>query len=511
MKKENLKKTFLIIFFASFLFLIFSNYILAAELELKYPQVAGAEVPNTTKTTLPNYVKYLFNFSIIIAALIAFASFVFGGFRYISSAGSPNALKDAKDQISAGILGLIIILASWLLLTTINPQLIFLTVLPKQFAKGVILYAGDEAACRRFLDAPEKSGEEGKDFLRVRRSLDTLEGFNGKAQSIYFYDSSDELEVFIFPETNYKGTSVQSYRTQDAGNCAPVSGGSSIELYWKIPGVYLFAEKDYAVTTENKEPKLFIADTAEFVDWHDKALSLKILPFTQPDCRIGLEYAGACKYCPDCESIHEGYHCSGCLNPVPTTIAKYGAIVHEQTNFEGDCEVFFQDDPDFMAQEGRACPNSWPGPYCVEGVADRASAIHIFKQSLSASDISGEGVTLYADYDWNQEGGGKQKDDCAGGDCKCGPITGKNNRPTIISPLGFTDGASEPAGSDCTYVLGHTNGSSIKVDGNYIAVLFRLDGRCEVFKPSGDYRLDGNHIGNDKAWALMVIPVSRDN
>ena len=82
-------------------------------------------VPKTVEgTSLPDYVKYIFNFAIIIAGAVAFGVTVLGGIRWLTSAGDPSKLRDAKDQIFAAFLGLIILLSSYLILTTINPQLV---------------------------------------------------------------------------------------------------------------------------------------------------------------------------------------------------------------------------------------------------------------------------------------------------------------------------------------------------------------------------------------------------
>lgn len=102
--------------------LFVSGLALAQDLEIQYPTIPGA--PSLEGgDLLPEYIKYLYNFSIIIAGLVAFFSFVYGGLRYILSVGQPLAMADAREQITAGIVGLIIILGSYLLLTTINPQL----------------------------------------------------------------------------------------------------------------------------------------------------------------------------------------------------------------------------------------------------------------------------------------------------------------------------------------------------------------------------------------------------
>jgi len=105
------------------LFLAFS-FTLAQErkLELEYPEVAGLK-PETVQTDLPEYVRYIFNLAILAVGLILFGVIIWGGILYLISTGQPAKLKEAKDRILAGFLGTILLLSSYIILTTINPQL----------------------------------------------------------------------------------------------------------------------------------------------------------------------------------------------------------------------------------------------------------------------------------------------------------------------------------------------------------------------------------------------------
>jgi len=120
-KKKN------ILFFLCLLFLFLGACFIfaqARELEIKYPVIPGIEIPATTETVLPVYVKYIFNLAIMIAGIVAFGALVFGGIRYLTSGGSPSAQKDASGQIAAAFFSLIILLSSYLILFTIDPELV---------------------------------------------------------------------------------------------------------------------------------------------------------------------------------------------------------------------------------------------------------------------------------------------------------------------------------------------------------------------------------------------------
>ena len=121
----NKSKKIYIVFLISFLSLSLGSFLFAQErpLEVEYPEMAGIK-PETTAFPLPEYVKYIFNSAIILGGVIAFLALVYAGFRYSTSLGSPATQKEAKKQIQTALFGLSLLFLSWLILTTINPQLV---------------------------------------------------------------------------------------------------------------------------------------------------------------------------------------------------------------------------------------------------------------------------------------------------------------------------------------------------------------------------------------------------
>ena len=119
------RKTKFLFFFLLLFFFLGAILVFAQKpLEVVYPQLPGVLTPTTTKTALPDYVRYIFQLSLFIGAMLTFGSLLYGGVRFLTSAGSPAAKKDAQSQISAGILGLIILVSAYIILNTINPQLV---------------------------------------------------------------------------------------------------------------------------------------------------------------------------------------------------------------------------------------------------------------------------------------------------------------------------------------------------------------------------------------------------
>ncbi|MBI4123097.1 MAG: hypothetical protein HY458_01895 [Parcubacteria group bacterium] len=95
--------------------------VFAQGLELNYPALPGSQL--STKPALPEFVRYIYIFSVISAGFLAVGSAVYGGFKYMASGGSPGARSEARAQITEGVLGSLILLGAYILLATINPQL----------------------------------------------------------------------------------------------------------------------------------------------------------------------------------------------------------------------------------------------------------------------------------------------------------------------------------------------------------------------------------------------------
>ncbi len=138
------KILFLFILLILFLIPLVPGVLAAAQprsLEITYPTVPGATPPTTVETEVPEYVKYIFNFLIVISGLVALGVIIYAGFQYFTSVGDPGKMQDSRDRILSALLGLVILVGSWLILMTINPQLLVLTIKPIPFVPST-LYSG---------------------------------------------------------------------------------------------------------------------------------------------------------------------------------------------------------------------------------------------------------------------------------------------------------------------------------------------------------------------------------
>lgn len=96
-------------------------------LETEFPDLPGLssqQTPTSTQTAIPTFIRYFFHFIVLLSGLIIFSALVKGGLRYLGSAGNTEKIKLAKEEIFSAFLGVLIVLCSWLILDTINPQLL---------------------------------------------------------------------------------------------------------------------------------------------------------------------------------------------------------------------------------------------------------------------------------------------------------------------------------------------------------------------------------------------------
>jgi len=88
---------------------------------VKIPGMPSGEAP------LGGYLVSLYNFLLAAVGIIAMVMIVYGGFRYMTSAGNPATMANAKDIVYSAIIGLALALLSWIIVSTINPELLFTT------------------------------------------------------------------------------------------------------------------------------------------------------------------------------------------------------------------------------------------------------------------------------------------------------------------------------------------------------------------------------------------------
>ena len=108
------------IFLTVFIFLsIFTTRSLAATVvqgTCDNGQQNGEKVCYGNLTDIPTIFANVLNVVLILAAFASFAMLIFGGFRFIIAQGDPKAVQAARGTLTWAVVGLVMIIVSWLLL-----------------------------------------------------------------------------------------------------------------------------------------------------------------------------------------------------------------------------------------------------------------------------------------------------------------------------------------------------------------------------------------------------------
>jgi len=74
--------------------------------------------------TLGLYIKVIYEYLLYVAGVLAVIVIMVGGFQWITAGGNQSKIGEAKERVMGAIIGLFLALGSYLLLYTINPDLV---------------------------------------------------------------------------------------------------------------------------------------------------------------------------------------------------------------------------------------------------------------------------------------------------------------------------------------------------------------------------------------------------
>jgi|GEM_PF-6087498 len=120
MDSKHIQNIFLFLVVALAVFTIAAPTVFGIQFEVSPPPFFGY-TPGESPASL---VRYLFVAGLALGGLLALAMIVFAGIQYAASGANPGWQNDAKDRITQAILGLLLLLFSYLILGTINPSLV---------------------------------------------------------------------------------------------------------------------------------------------------------------------------------------------------------------------------------------------------------------------------------------------------------------------------------------------------------------------------------------------------
>ncbi len=437
--------------------------VLAKDLEIVYPQFGDLKAPRTTQTLLPDYVKYIFNFAIGISSMVVFAVIFYSGFRLVTEAQNPSAMSEAKTKITDAFIGLIILLGSYLFLTTINPQLALINPEIKGGNQGIILYT--------MLPTDSKFNiAENQKTITISQDL-TKDFPNAK-----FYQFSTDPN-FVKAWADSKELVGQDC-FQQACRLDP-SSPKSIKIEYQFPGVYLCKADGSCFFTSrsfNEFPSNIIRDYEDQISFIKFKNAYAYEDISKEECdkksgqMLDKDAQGATLTKPIC-----GY---------PSM--KFGAILHEARNYTLACDVF-------TADKDVVLPKIKDG-----GV----SSITVFVQPNEPPGPK-DGVTLYKLENYQETQMVDADVTHAKKIFKLFPYS-----PNLVENYKNLD-SFENRYEDGTKIA--KNVLSLKIDGNYLALFFKdanFQNKCEVIS-SDQFNLGIDHPVGKDVYSLKVVPAQK--
>lgn len=176
---------------------IFGISFSAFALELDWPVSPGGAWLGDD-STITDLIAYIYEWAMTIGGIATFIALISAGFQYLTSAGNTTKMSDAKQKITSAITGLVLLLSSFLILSTINPELTTLEI-PEISLSGESFEALD----------PEN--------VSLTRSCDI---------------------VRIYPNTGFSGSYTQIIKGSSAGVTIEEGQGSIKLLYMDAAGNY---------------------------------------------------------------------------------------------------------------------------------------------------------------------------------------------------------------------------------------------------------------------------------
>ena len=260
-KQIDLKFFCIIICFFVFLYTIslclpINRVSAAAILEVSYPTVSGQTI--TAEIALPDYVKYLFNAGVFLGFFAVFISLLIAGVMYILSPAKPDLLADAKDRVSGAISGLLILVLTYLIITTINPQLSIFTT--NQLPSTSISPAETKSPGVYFYKSAGCSDNDAQPHTSSIPDLGPLKNGVNSVGIIQNLNTQTSYITILYDNINFWGkcqyitTSDPASPDQTCQNVTPFATSASVHVYDYNPyweGVFFFRKSCFNAFGQN--------------------------------------------------------------------------------------------------------------------------------------------------------------------------------------------------------------------------------------------------------------------
>jgi len=92
--------------------------------EVAIPGLKTTDSVEATGSLLGQVINSLYNYLVWLAGILAVMVIMIAGFQWVTAAGNQSKIGEAKERITGAIIGLVLAMGSYVLLYTVNPELI---------------------------------------------------------------------------------------------------------------------------------------------------------------------------------------------------------------------------------------------------------------------------------------------------------------------------------------------------------------------------------------------------
>lgn len=226
------KSKYLLFILLAVLFLLQGSFCYARILEV-------TDIPGLpSNPTLPDYLKTIFEYVVGLGGAIAVLSLIIGAFRYMTSAGNPEAMNDGISRIKSSILGLIFLLSSLIIINAINPNLTEIEINTEP-VPGLVLDCGGEFTSAS-LQVPDTTKIQSCSIVWQDGSCEkNADGDKIENATYVLYSYSDK---------NYKNIQSNPIRIKCPGSAG--IPGKSYTIVKEQPGVYFYSGSGCSLTSD---------------------------------------------------------------------------------------------------------------------------------------------------------------------------------------------------------------------------------------------------------------------
>lgn len=133
---------------AIFIFMLVLTPLLVSAQQPSPCSSEGFAANNNQLSTFPKCISQIYIWSLGIAGLLALLMTVVGGYSYMTAAGNAERAQKGTEMIWGSVIGLALLFGAYLLLDTINPDLVNFRIGAGTCIKdGNAVNAADAAAC----------------------------------------------------------------------------------------------------------------------------------------------------------------------------------------------------------------------------------------------------------------------------------------------------------------------------------------------------------------------------